>query len=60
MKKNKHEGPPKYLLLICIAIIYVLARLSMETGRVIFSYLSVIPGLLGLIVCFDTFLNQKN
>lgn len=59
MKKDKHEGPPKYFPLICIAIIYVLARLSMETGRVIFAYLSVIPGLLVMLLYFDGMLNHK-
>ena len=57
MKKDKYEGPPKYLLLICIVIIYILARLSMETGRVIFAYLSVIPGLFVMLIYFDGFLN---
>lgn len=60
MKKYKHEGLPKYLPLVCIAIIYTLARLSMETGRVIFAYLSVIPGLIVIVVCFNGMLNQKS
>ena len=59
MKKGNHEGPPKGLALLCIAIIYVLARLSMETGSLIFAYLSVIPGLIAIVVCFDGILNQK-
>jgi len=58
MKKDKYEGPPKYLPLICIAIIYVLARLSMETGSLIFAYLSVIPGLIVMVVYFDGMFNQ--
>lgn len=57
MKKDKHEGPPKYLGLICIASIYVLARLSIDTGRSIFFYLIAIPGLLAIVMLFDELLN---
>ena len=59
MKKHKHEEPPKGLALLCIAIIYALARIYMETGSIIFAYLSVIPGLIVIAVCFDGMLNPK-
>lgn len=59
MKKHKHEAPPKGLALLCLAIIYALARIYMETGSIIFAYLSVIPGLIVIVVYFDGMLNHK-
>ena len=55
MKKDKNKAPTKYYLWLCAAIIYALYRTSRATGNIVFLYLTIIPGLLVLVICFDMF-----
>lgn len=59
MKEDKHEKAKDSIMFLACTIFAILNLIRLETGMVIFSYISAIPGLFVVVAVFDSLLNLK-
>lgn len=58
-QNQKYDGPSDSALLLIGIIFAILIQLRMETGMVIFGYLSIVPAFFIVVIVFDRLLNLK-